>query len=82
MDNRMRLRASIIGVVNNQLKDNNPPETKVTLKRLLDEGFTEKKAKELIACVVTAEMFDTMKNHKPFDHQRYVAALNKLPELP
>lgn len=29
-----------------------------------------------------AEMFYVMKQKKPFDHERFVEALNRLPEIP
>ena len=48
MERNKFLKKEIIHVVNNQLKNNDPKETKITYKRLLNEGFSEKKAKELI----------------------------------
>jgi len=82
MKTNPRLKAIIIEVVDNQLRANDPPETRSTLDRLIAEGHPENDAKELIACVVTSEIFDVMKNKEEFDHQRYVDALNKLPQLP
>ena len=76
------LKATILEVVDNQLNANDPPETCSTLDRLIAEGHSEDNAKELIACVVTSEIFDVMKNKEEFSHQRYVDALNKLPQLP
>jgi hypothetical protein len=75
-------KATIIEVVDNQLRTNDPPETRSTLDRLVAEGHSEKAAKELITCAVTSEIFDVMKSKKEFDLQRYVDALNKLPQLP
>lgn len=82
MKTNPRLKAIIIEVVDNQLRANDPPETRSTLDRLIAEGHPENDAKELIACVVTSEIFDVMKNKEEFNHQRYVDALNKLPQLP
>jgi hypothetical protein len=42
-------------VVENQLRDGNPPETKQTFDRLLAEGHDEAEARRLIGCVVVAE---------------------------
>jgi hypothetical protein len=36
----------------------------------------------LIACVVSAEIFDTLKKNEPFNLDRFVRALNKLPTMP
>lgn len=69
-------------VVENQLRDNNPPETRETLERLLQEGHSEKEAKGLIAAAIAAETCRIMKENSPFDHDRFVASLNKLPLLP
>ena len=82
MKTNPKLKPIILEIVNNQLRDNNPPETGSTLKRLIEEGYSEKDAKELIGCVVTSEIFDIMKNNEVFNRQRYVNALNNLPKLP
>jgi hypothetical protein len=36
----------------------------------------------LIGCVVASEMFDVLRKQKPFDEDRFVKALEKLPALP
>jgi hypothetical protein len=77
-----RLKSAILQVVENQINSNDPPETKQTFNRLVSEGFSNKDAKELIGTVVVAEVFDVMKEGKPFNIERYVNALNKLPETP
>ena len=63
-----------------QIDSNDPPETKQTFERLISEGFSEKVARELLGTVVIAEVFGVMKDGKPFDIERYVTALNKLPK--
>ena len=77
-----RLKSAILQVVENQIDSNDPPETKQTFNRLVSEGFPNKEAKELIGTVVVAEVFDVMKEGKPFNIERYVNALNRLPETP
>ena len=76
------LNEAILEVVENQLSAGNPPETKKTFERLLKEGIDEQEAKRLIACVVAAEVFDVLKEQQPYNHERFVKALNQLPELP
>ena len=53
-----QLQAAIIEVVENQLRNDDPPQTGQTFKRLIEGGHSEKEAKRLIACVVSAEIFD------------------------
>jgi Domain of unknown function (DUF1841) len=76
------LRAAILEAVQNQITNNNPPETRQTYERLLREGKSEDDAKVLIASVVIVEIFEVVSHLEPFDHERFVQALNKLPELP
>ncbi len=82
MKHNPMLKKTILQVVNNQLNANNPPETRQTFERLLSEGYSEKESKELIACVLLSEMHDMLKAEEKFNHQRFVDALNRLPELP
>jgi len=74
--------AAIREVVDNQLRDGTPPETRQTFDRLLAAGYPEEEARRLIACAVTSEIFDVLKNHQPYDEARYIAALHRLPTLP
>jgi hypothetical protein len=77
-----RVNTVILQIVENQLRDNRPPESNLTLARLLGEGFSEAESKHLIGSAVVAEMYNVLKSSKPFNEQRYLELLNKLPELP
>ena len=74
--------AMILEVVENQLRDGDPPETKQAYDRLVSEGHSDEDAKRLIGCVVAAEAFDILKKQEAFDPERFVRALNNLPEIP
>jgi hypothetical protein len=76
------LNAAIMKVVDNQLRSNDPPQTGQTFKRLIAAGHSEEEAKRLIACVVSAEIFDVLKQQQPFDLERFVKGLDTLPALP
>jgi len=76
------LHAAILEVVENQLANNTPPETRQTYERLMREGRSEDDAKSLIGSVVAVEVFEVLKRQEPFNHERFVQALNRLPELP
>ena len=82
METNPYLKAAILEVVNNQIKNNDPPETKQTFNRLLNEGLSKNEAKRLIGCVVSSEIFDILKKKEKFNQTRFVKALNKLPTLP
>jgi predicted nucleic-acid-binding protein len=77
-----RVNNLIMQVVENQLRDDKPPETKQTLARLMGEGFSEEESKHYIGSAIVAEMYYVLKSSKPFNAERYLDLLNKLPELP
>jgi len=64
METNEILREQIFEIVNNQLKANNPPETKKTLNRLIKLGFSEYESKQLIGQCITVELFEVIKNKK------------------
>ena len=59
-----------------------PPETKQTYDRLITDGISDQEARRLIGCVVSSEIFDVLKQQQPFDRDRFVKALSKLPKMP
>jgi hypothetical protein len=67
-------------VVDNQLRDNDPPETRQTLERLKRQGIDEAEARRLIACVIATEIFDIVKKNQVFDLGRFVSRLAALPD--
>jgi hypothetical protein len=69
-------------IVDNQLRDNTPPETRQTLERLVADGHTLEDARQLIGCVVSTEVYDVLTEQRPFDEAAFVAALERLPTLP
>ena len=77
-----QLKAAILEVLDNQLRDDDPPETRATLERLLASGIAPDEARRHIACVIAAEVFDVMRNGSPFDRERYISRLARLPEEP
>lgn len=68
--------------VERQLSENEPVETGITLRRLMEEGFSEKEAKHLIAQCVAVEMHEVMASDTPYRKDRYVAMLKQLPAEP
>ena len=82
MKTNKRLNKVVLEVVENQIRQLNPPAAKETFDRLIREGYDQDEARRLIGCVVASEIFDILKSMEPYDEDRYVSALRKLPELP
>ncbi len=76
------LREAIMEVVENQLRDDDPPETRQTYQRLRRNGYGKQEAMRLIGLVVASEFFSIMNEGKPFDQQRFVSRLAQLPRAP
>lgn len=74
------LHISIHEVVANQLWDHQPPETWETAQRLIDLGYDRHEIFHMLGSAVTVEMWQVMHDQEPYDHQRFVAALEALPD--
>lgn len=72
------LKKTILQVVDNQLRENNPPITKNTFERLQQSGYTTQQAKEKIAAILLEEMYDVLKTKQPYNEERYSNKLLKL----
>jgi hypothetical protein len=66
-------------VVDHQLREGTPPETRATLDRLMGEGFSRQRARELIASVVLSDILDVMDRGQSYQEGRYLAGLRALP---
>ena len=82
MDDPEGLFSMLTDVINNQIRNGTPPETKQTYDRLLAEGYSEEEVMILIGHIVFMEMFSVLEEGKTYDEERYVAALRRLPRLP
>jgi hypothetical protein len=75
-------REQINETIENQLKSNNPVEIGITLKRLINDGFNDFEAKQLIGKCLAVELFGAINNNESYNENRYTRNLNKLPEEP
>ena len=66
----LRLKKLILEVVDNQLRENNPPVTKESYDKLIDAGYSAREAKEKIGAIVIEEIYDVMKENQPYDEKR------------
>ena len=76
------LREKISEIIRNQIKDNDPPETKINYNRLKALGYNDLETKQLIGQCLAVELFQVMKFKKPFDEKRYINNLKNLPKEP
>ena len=77
-----RAGEAMIETIENQIRDNDPPETRVTLDRLVSLGESRENAMRYIASVLSVEIFEALKNETPYDEERYLTNLKHLPKLP
>jgi hypothetical protein len=82
MESNEILREQIFEIIKNQIALNQPAETNQTLERLKGSGYTDLEARMLIGQCLAVELFDVFKHQKPFNKNRYVLNLEKLPEEP
>ncbi len=73
---------AIVEIIENQLTDNNPPETKQTLERLMKLGESRENAIRYISTALTVEIFGAFKYKEPYNSKRYLKNLKSLPKLP
>lgn len=72
------LKKNILAVVSNQINGNNPECARQTFERLVNSSYSEKKAKEMIGAVLIKEMYEILKEQRPFNEQKYVEELKNL----
>ena len=73
------LRQSVLEVVENQIRDNEPPETRQTVERLMAQGYGAQEARRLVATAVVVELFHIMRDKEPFNRERFLWNLAHLP---
>ena len=72
------LKATILEVVENQIRASDPPETRQTFERLLTAGYSRKEAVEMIGSALVEEIWGMLHDNKPFDRGRFRGLLEKL----
>lgn len=76
------LHRTVMEILDSQIRDNEPPETRQTYERLLAEGLAEPEVRRLLGVALVTEIFHMMKNREVFNRQRFVGYLNRLPQEP
>lgn len=73
------VRDAMLDTVLNQIDSGDPPEARETYDRLIDGGASNSQALQLMAAALRVEMTRMLTESTPFDNERYVAALQKIP---
>jgi hypothetical protein len=82
MESNKIVRKQIFEIIEDQIKNNNPPETNLTFKRLIKDGYNKSDTKKLIAQCIAIEIFDVIKYGNTFDEKRFIKNLKQLPKEP
>ncbi len=82
MEINYELQKQIFEIIKNQLKEDNPPEVKITFDRLKKSGLDDIDINKLIGQCVSVELFEIISSGKPYNDERYVKNLKKLPKSP
>lgn len=82
MESNEIVREQIFEIIKNQLRDNTPPETKLTYDRLREQGYDDYETRQMIGQCIAVEIFDILKHDKTFSIERYVENLKALPKEP
>ena len=73
-----RLQKLVFEVIENQIRDNDPPETKATWERLKSAGYSDLQIKKMIGGVFIQHLYHVMKDLVPMDTEKYVQDLERL----
>jgi hypothetical protein len=77
------VHATVMKAVDQQLAENEPPETRETFERLLAAGYSPEYIRRMIGLVFTMEMTESaFVRGTPFDMSRYIENLRRLPQIP
>jgi len=82
METNEKLREQIFEIIKNQIQDNDPLETKLTYDRLRKQGYEDFTSRQMIGQCLALELFDVLKNKKPYNNERYIKNLLALPKEP
>lgn len=73
-----RLHHIINEIIDNQLRDNDPPEAREALDRLMAQGDTEEKAKRKIGAVLVTHIYNNMSHKGNADNEVYRQQLKEI----
>lgn len=82
MEINEQLRDSLFEAVDDQLKNNDPPEARLAYDRLKNDDYDDLTIRQLLAQCVLMEIVEIMNGNNPVDRNRLIQNLNNLPKEP
>ena len=76
------LHAAVMRMVDRQIADSDPPETRETVERLLAEGYSPEHVRRMIGLLIARELTEGFLHPSPFNLARFIETLRRLPEIP
>ncbi len=73
-----RLEREISAVIEQQLRDGDPPETRQALARLLGAGYPRETAVALIGAALLAEIEQMLREQRSFDREHFTTLLDQV----
>lgn len=77
-ESKESVKEALFEAIENQIRDDNPKETRLTLERLEREGLSNNDAMRMIAFALVQELNSMLKTGKPFNQTNYIKALKAL----
>lgn len=75
------VKKALLKAIKNQIKENNPPETKQTYERLLSENISKENVYIYLGQALVSELYAMMKEKRLYDRGNYAKLLARLPNL-
>lgn len=72
------VHVAIHQTIENQISERTPPQTAETLEALMQAGYTRHEAIHAIGNVLAEEIYEILRDKRPFDEAGYVQALREL----
>lgn len=82
LDFNPELKAAVDEIIDNQLNENDPPETGQAYQRLQKEGWSSEDARKLVGQCVLLEIFLAIERGQEFNQDRFRKNLAALPNEP
>lgn len=76
------VRQQLFEVIENQLRDNDPPFVQAVLNKLVLVGIERDEAVEMMAYILSLEIHKTLSQGRAFDLNNYEKMLRALPDFP
>jgi hypothetical protein len=75
------VRETLDELLEDQLRTDTPPAVRLTIERLVANGYSPAEALTLVGCALAREMYEALGAGTGLDARRYVLGLERLPAL-